>query len=162
MQQIYKSKKCLFVCVRFNLQVNNRDGAVASWALQMHQYFRGVKCLAQKHNTAEVGAKFIDCDFLVKRVVTFGVCVYRNQCPVNCMFAELHVICSRCIRHKSTLVGQYFLKCNKIKNEYPSIVFLSIYLSRIIILKDTLFLYARLCVTKRFATSSECHSFMNY
>ena len=30
-----------------------RDGATASWVL--NQYFRGVKCLAQGHNTAEVG-----------------------------------------------------------------------------------------------------------
>ena len=30
-----------------------RDGAIASWVL--NQYFRGVKCLAQGHNTAAVG-----------------------------------------------------------------------------------------------------------
>ena len=30
-----------------------RDGATASWVI--NQYFRGVKCLAQGHNTAEVG-----------------------------------------------------------------------------------------------------------
>ena len=30
-----------------------RDGAIASWVI--YQYFRGVKCLAQGHNTAEVG-----------------------------------------------------------------------------------------------------------
>ena len=30
-----------------------RDGAIASWVI--NQYFRGVKCLAQEHNTAEVG-----------------------------------------------------------------------------------------------------------
>ena len=30
-----------------------RDGAIASWVI--NQYFRGVKCLAQGHNTAEVG-----------------------------------------------------------------------------------------------------------
>ena len=30
-----------------------RDGAIASWVV--NQYFRGVKCLAQGHNTAEVG-----------------------------------------------------------------------------------------------------------
>ena len=29
------------------------DGAIASWVI--NQYFRGVKCLAQGHNTAEVG-----------------------------------------------------------------------------------------------------------
>ena len=30
-----------------------RDGAITSWVI--NQYFRGVKCLAQGHNTAEVG-----------------------------------------------------------------------------------------------------------
>ena len=30
-----------------------RDGVIASWVI--NQYFRGVKCLAQGHNTAEVG-----------------------------------------------------------------------------------------------------------
>ena len=30
-----------------------RDGAIASWII--NQYFRGVKCLAQGHNTAAVG-----------------------------------------------------------------------------------------------------------
>ena len=30
-----------------------RDGAIVSWVI--NQYFRGVKCLAQGHNTAEVG-----------------------------------------------------------------------------------------------------------
>ena len=30
-----------------------RDGAMASWVI--NQYFRGVKCLAQGHNTAAVG-----------------------------------------------------------------------------------------------------------
>ena len=30
-----------------------RDGAIASW--EINQYFRGVKCLAQGHNTAAVG-----------------------------------------------------------------------------------------------------------
>ena len=30
-----------------------RDGAIASWVI--NQYFLGVKCLAQGHNTAEVG-----------------------------------------------------------------------------------------------------------
>ena len=30
-----------------------RDGAIASWVV--NQYFRGVKCLAQGHNTAAVG-----------------------------------------------------------------------------------------------------------
>ena len=31
-----------------------RDGAIASWVI--NQYFRGVKCLAQGHNTAAVGS----------------------------------------------------------------------------------------------------------
>ena len=32
-----------------------RDGAIASWVI--NQYFRGVKCLAQGHNTTAVGLK---------------------------------------------------------------------------------------------------------
>ena len=47
---------CLFV-LRLNIPVNNfsscRDGAIASWVI--NQYFRGVKCLAQGHNTVAVG-----------------------------------------------------------------------------------------------------------
>ena len=47
---------CLFV-LRLNVPVNNfsvmLDGAIASWVI--NQYFRGVKCLAQGHNTAAVG-----------------------------------------------------------------------------------------------------------
>ena len=35
-----------------------RDGATASWVI--NQYFRGVKCLAQGHNTAAVGFKTPD------------------------------------------------------------------------------------------------------
>ena len=42
---------CLFV-VRLNVPVNNFS-FTASWVI--YQYFRGVKCLAQGHNTAEVG-----------------------------------------------------------------------------------------------------------
>ena len=45
------------VVLRLNVPVNNfqscRDGAIASWVI--NQYFRGVKCLAEGHNTAEVG-----------------------------------------------------------------------------------------------------------
>ena len=48
----------LFVCVealRPSQQIfqSCRDGATASWVI--NQYFRGVKCLAQGHNTAAVG-----------------------------------------------------------------------------------------------------------
>ena len=48
-----------FVCLCWGLtsQSTNfqscRDGAIASWVI--NQYFRGVKCLAQGHNTAAVG-----------------------------------------------------------------------------------------------------------
>ena len=45
------------VVLRLNFPVNNfsvmSDGAIASWVI--NQYFRGVKCLAQGHNTAAVG-----------------------------------------------------------------------------------------------------------
>ena len=40
------------VVLRLNVPVNNFS-AIASWVI--NQYFRGVKCLAQGHNTAAVG-----------------------------------------------------------------------------------------------------------
>ena len=52
-------KFCLFVCLCRGLTSQStifqscRDGATASWVI--NQYFRGVKCLAQGHNTAAVG-----------------------------------------------------------------------------------------------------------
>ena len=44
-----------FVCVEAQSTIfqSCRDGATASWVI--NQNFRGVKCLAQGHNTAEVG-----------------------------------------------------------------------------------------------------------
>ena len=50
-------------------------------------------------------AKFIACDFLVKRVVTFGAELYR--------FADLHI--GSFIRYKQILDKNYFPKCNKLK-----------------------------------------------
>ena len=53
------NKVCLFVCLCGGLTSQStifqscRDGATASWVI--NQYFRGVKCLAQGHNTAAVG-----------------------------------------------------------------------------------------------------------
>ena len=50
---------CLFVCLCRGLTSQSTifqscwDGATASWVI--NQYFRGVKCLAQGHNTAAVG-----------------------------------------------------------------------------------------------------------
>ena len=49
----------VFVCLCWGLTSQStifqscRDGATASWVI--NQYFRGVKCLAQGHNTAAVG-----------------------------------------------------------------------------------------------------------
>ena len=48
-----------------------RDGAIASWVI--NQYFRGVKCLAQGHNTAEVG--------LEPRTSRSGVRHYTTEPP---------------------------------------------------------------------------------
>ena len=51
--------RVLFVCLCWGLTSQStifhscRDGATASWVI--NQYFRGVKCLAQGHNTAAVG-----------------------------------------------------------------------------------------------------------
>ena len=51
---------CMYVCwlcwgltSQSTIFQSCRDGAIASWVI--NQYFRGVKCLAQGHNTAEVG-----------------------------------------------------------------------------------------------------------
>ena len=50
---------CEFVCLCWGLTSQStifqscRDGATTSWVI--NQYFRGVKCLAQGHNTAAVG-----------------------------------------------------------------------------------------------------------
>ena len=48
---------CLHMCLGLTSQStifqSCRDGATASWVI--NQYFRGVKCLAQGHNTAAVG-----------------------------------------------------------------------------------------------------------
>ena len=55
--QAYRGMPIGCVVLRLNVQVNNfqscRDGAMASWVI--NQYFQGVKCLAQGHNTAAVG-----------------------------------------------------------------------------------------------------------
>ena len=56
----YCPKFVLFVCLCWGLTSQStifqscRDGATASWVIK-NQYFRGVKCLAQGHNTAMVG-----------------------------------------------------------------------------------------------------------
>ena len=46
---------CQLVVLRLKSKIfqSCRDGAIASWVI--NQYFRGVKCLAQGHNTAAVG-----------------------------------------------------------------------------------------------------------
>ena len=54
-----RSRWRCFVCLCWGLTSQStifqscRDGATASWVI--NQYFRGVKCLAQGHNTAAVG-----------------------------------------------------------------------------------------------------------
>ena len=56
---VLKIRDFLFVCLCWGLTSQSTifqscwDGATASWVI--NQYFRGVKCLAQGHNTAEVG-----------------------------------------------------------------------------------------------------------
>ena len=50
-------KSCFFLCwgvmSQSTIFQSCRDRATASWVI--NQYFRGVKCLAQRHNTAAVG-----------------------------------------------------------------------------------------------------------
>ena len=62
-----------------------------------------------------INANFFACELWVKRVGTFGVVLYHNQCPVNFVlyFAELHT--SNSIRYENTLFGNYFLKCHIVK-----------------------------------------------
>ena len=54
-----RTTKAQIICLFWGLTSHStifqscRDGATASWVI--NQYFRGVKCLAQGHNTAEVG-----------------------------------------------------------------------------------------------------------
>ena len=61
-----------------------RDGAIASWVI--NQYFRGVKCLAQGHNTAAVG--------LEPRTSRSGVRHSTTEPPRSpksfCHFATVH------------------------------------------------------------------------
>ena len=60
-------------------------------------------------------SKLIACEFLLKRVVTFGVVLYRNHGPINfnLHFAELQIGGS--IKNKNALFGKYFLNCKKVK-----------------------------------------------
>ena len=63
-----------------------RDGAIASWVI--NQYFRGVKCLAQGHNTAEVG--------LEPRTSRSGVRHSTTEPPIFC-----HLLTHSCLQwHK--------------------------------------------------------------
>ena len=76
---------CLFV-LRLNIPLNNfpscQDGATTSWVIK--QYFRGVKCLAQGHNTAAVGFEPPTSRFGVRHSTTEPprspwICIYLFQ-----------------------------------------------------------------------------------
>ena len=69
-----------------------------------------------------IKSNFIACDVSVKRVVTFGVVLYRNQSPVtfNLHFAELQIDSSELSNTKNFLFGNYSLKCNKAKRNLKS------------------------------------------
>ena len=53
----------------------------------------GIRNQGMTRSNKNIKVKFIACDYSVKRVVTFGVVLYRNQWPVNCIFhfSELHI-----------------------------------------------------------------------
>ena len=55
------------------------------------------------------------CELWVERVGTFGVVLYRNQCPVhfNVHFGELHS--DNSINDKNNLFEYYIPKCYKVK-----------------------------------------------
>ena len=50
---VWSSLLCWGLTSQSTIFQSCRDGAIASWVI--NQYFRGVKCLAQGHNTAAVG-----------------------------------------------------------------------------------------------------------
>ena len=64
-----------------------RDGAIASWVI--NQYFRGVKCLAQGHNTAAVG--------LEPRTSRSGVRHSTTEPPRSPLIVEWHRHCNMAI-----------------------------------------------------------------
>ena len=81
---------CLFVCLCWGLTSQSTifqscwDGATASWVI--NQYFRGVKRLAQGHNTAEVGFEPQTSRSGVRHSTTEPPCS-----PIwFCVFADMH------------------------------------------------------------------------
>ena len=65
----YYNTACICFCLCWGLTSQStifqsyRDGATASWVI--NQYFRGVKCLAQGHNTAAVGTACNNCCYSI-------------------------------------------------------------------------------------------------
>ena len=51
---VHVGNVCLFL-LRLNVQVNNISVISGRNLVEHYQYFRGLKCLTQEHNTAEVG-----------------------------------------------------------------------------------------------------------
>ena len=60
-----------------------RDGAIASWVI--NQYFRGVKCLAQGHNTAAVGLEPRTSRFGVRHSTTEPRCLFEIRKIAVCL-----------------------------------------------------------------------------
>ena len=74
----------LFVCLCWGLMSQStifqscRDGATASWVI--NQYFRGVKCLAQGHNTVAVGFEPLTFRSGVRHATTETPCSHHFWC----------------------------------------------------------------------------------
>ena len=92
-----------------------RDGAIASWVI--NQYFRGVKCLAQGHNTAAVGLEPRTSRSGVRHSTTepprsphFS---YRSLCLLISYFTLLlHFLFCPCIQvpYVQCVVGWWFIQ----------------------------------------------------
>ena len=84
MQRLRAMNQNVFVCLCWGLTSQStifqscRDGATASWVI--NQYFRGVKCLAQRHNTAEVDIEPPTSRSGVRHSTTEPPCSPESKC----------------------------------------------------------------------------------
>ena len=90
------------------------DGAIASWVI--NQYFRGVKCLAQGHNTAAVGLEPRTSRSGVRHSTTEpprspylaqGGRLTNGWCIKGCMIELSHVLILVQLKHKETFSSLY-------------------------------------------------------
>ena len=82
-----------------------RDGAIASWVI--NQYFRGVKCLAQGHNTAAVGLEPRTSRSGVRHSTTEPP---RSPCRSNGISGKVYAHVSNCFMCKRSNLHIYMTK----------------------------------------------------